>query len=299
VRLPRFSPPDVSARLRSARRRPVWRVAECVLAFNLVGVVCGAALASQLATGVVAQATVLVEPRVGNAFSTQEGSTFVALETEAEVARSDEVLRRVAAHSSPRIGVDELRRRVRARPVSNAEVLVISVRGRTGEQAIQLVRAVGKTTLDVRRERMEAAYAEQATTLQTYATEAERDLARAAGPDGDPSQVATLSRRGTWLRSNLRAVSGSAPSMGAVISSSVASESGPTGRRPGVVAASGALGAAIGLWWAMFRPAGRLRLVSGRVAAPSVTLLPVLDVPAAGSAPTRPSPAVEARLGRP
>lgn len=229
------------------------------LVLLLVGGFLGAAAATLVPTAVIGEVSLVLRPTPGNAFSERSVRSYVDLETEAELPRSDEVLQRLASTPGMALEPAELRSRISARPLERTEVLVISYRGEDRVQAAEQARLVAETVLEVRAERSAAAIADQTAVLEAKLLEADQDLTAAAGVDGDPLLVPTLSRRVASLRGSYTDVVGRQPSPGSVIAASATPDPGARQLQLAVVAAGAGGGALIGVGWGLGRARRRIR----------------------------------------
>lgn len=204
-------------RRRADRRSSRCFAATFALVLALAGLVIGAGAGFLLAEDAEAEATVFVTPVPGNAFSGLVRDPSEDLRTEAQLARSDAVLERVAAVEELELTVDQLRRRTRVSVVSNSEVLVLSFAAGTAARADAVVRAIADSFLEVRTERAERAVSAQRAALTPRVQSAQNRLSDAINSGRDPDEVRVLSRRLAVLRGQLRDLAGAGNDSGSVV----------------------------------------------------------------------------------
>jgi hypothetical protein len=196
-------------------RRLIWSVA-----LVLVGLGAGLAAGQPFASRPVGQATVLVNPLPGNAFSVRSPDTLVDLKTEAQLAFSDDVLSKVRSLSGGHLNEVGLRRRVSVSVVNSAEVIVISYRGDTSLEATKMARQVADKFLEVRSKNAADAAVVRTGVVTTALDQTQHDFDVASQAGKDPAVLAVLAQRINSLRGNLRAVGGAPPSAGSVLAAS-------------------------------------------------------------------------------
>lgn len=228
---------------RSRRRQ----VAAWVVALALVGLVLGTLVTAAATSRYVSRASVQLQPLPGNAFTSRSGATLAPLTTEAQLPMSDAVLERVASTSAS-ASVEGLRSRVTTSVLPETEVVVISARGATENQARTLADKVAAATLAERTALAGAAYAAQATDLTALVTQASSDLTTAMREGRTTAEVHVLSRRLQSLSRQLSAVTAVQPAPGAVVAVSTSRDPSSV-RKTALGAAFGAAaGALVGLW---------------------------------------------------
>jgi len=185
-----------------------------------IGLAAGVAAGQPFASRPVGQATVLVSPLPGNAFSARSVNSLVDLKTEAQLAFSDAVLGKVRTLGGARLDPVALRRRVSVRiAASEAEVIVISYRGETSVEATKMATQVAQRFLEVRTENAKAAAVTRADIVRTALDKSQHDFDLAsAGTDTEALTV--LGQRINVLQRDLRAVGGDPPSPGTVLAAS-------------------------------------------------------------------------------
>ncbi len=199
-------------------------------------------------------ARVHVPPMIGNAF-TSRGSAIqerVDFETEASLARSDEVLGRVADDLGTGVTVDALRARTSAGPAGRAEVLLIKFRASDRDKAERTIGLIAEHIVAVRRDRNEAALKARRAVVEQSAKDAQSDLEAALGPVGDRDMVNALNRRLTLLRSDSRNLLNTPTESGSVIEVRVSRDPIGTYMALGVLGS----GALLGLTCAVFTSGG-------------------------------------------
>lgn len=228
---------------RSRRRQVVaW-----VSALALVGLVMGALITATVTTRYVSRVSVHVTPLPGNAFASRSGATLAAMTTEAQLPTSDAVLERVASTSGS-ASVAGLRSRISTSVPPETEVVVITVRGSSENQARTVADKVAAATLAERAKLATATSAAQVTELRALVAEAEGDLTTAMREGRSTAEVNVLSRRLANLGRQLSAVSVGPPNPGAVTAVSTSLDPSSV-RKTALGAVLGAgLGAVVGLW---------------------------------------------------
>lgn len=257
------------ARLRGPRRtrRRVAGTAVVVL-LVLVGGALSLPVALALPRAYQGEARVYLQPEGGTAFAAQSNPNVERVDfgTEAELVRSDEVLSRVAA--APGVGLDvaQLRSRTRGTPAARGEVVEITFRSGSWEQAETVTALLAAEFVAVRQDRAADWYQQQSATVDSAMTAAEGDLAAALGPAGSRDLVNALNRRVTLLRADSQALLSSRVEGGEVLAVEV---QGDVVDRylAAVVALSGpALGLALGAlaWLVVRHRAARPRAAGSR-----------------------------------
>lgn len=195
-------------------RQLIWSVA-----LALVGLAAGLAAGHPFASRPVGQATVLVSPLPGNAFSVRSTNELVDLRTEAQLAFSDDVLSEVRSQSGRRLDEVALRRRLSVRAANEAEVIVISYRGESSVEATKMARQVANKFLEVRTANAADAAVKRTDVVQTALVKTQRDFDTASAGT-DPAALTVLGQRINALQRDLRAVGGVPPSPGTVLAAS-------------------------------------------------------------------------------
>jgi hypothetical protein len=227
-----------------------------VASIALLGAVVGAAagwwIGGTRSTGYASTATVRVRPLAGNAFSEDSTDTLVSLQTEAQLARSDEVLQAVAASAVGPTDVNILRRRIGASVSEGSEVIVMSYRSDSAAVSEQVVDTLANSVLDLREHR--ATTAQQA---QVALVKASRDAVKAeiAGTQ-DPGLQRVLNQRLVVLDNQLTDIKRSSLDPGEVIGVRTVRAS-KKAFRLGLVVAGAAVGALVG--FVVARRVGRPR----------------------------------------
>lgn len=201
-------------RHRRLLRQLIWAVA-----LVLVGLLVGLAAGHPFASRPVGQATVLVNPMPGNAFSARSVNELVDLRTESQLAFSDDVLSDVRTLTGGRLDAVELRRRVSVRVVLDAEVIVISYRGETSAEATRMARQLADRFLEVRTANAADAAVKRTDLVQTALVQTQNDFDTASS-GADPAALTVLGQRINALQRDLRAVGGAPPSPGTVLAAS-------------------------------------------------------------------------------
>lgn len=204
------------ARERNRRllRQLIWSVALVV-----VGLAVGLAAGAPFASRPVGQASVLVTPLPGNAFSVRSVDELVDLKTEAQLGFSDAVLSQVRSLSGGQLDDVALRRRVSVRVANNAEVIVISYRGESSVEATKMARQVAEKFLKVRTATAVDAAVKRTAVVQTALEKTQHDFDTASA-GADPAALTVLGQRINALQRDLRAVGGAPPSPGSILAAS-------------------------------------------------------------------------------
>lgn len=159
-----------------------------LLVTTLVGALALGAVGFALSRGGSSTATVFVAPLESSPFSPDpRGQTVTNLETEAQVAKSDDVLARAASALGGGVSVEQLTTALAVTVPPGAQVLSLTVQGSDTLDPKTAVDAVANSYLDVRQERAVASIAEQRATINTAQREAKRQLADAAARVADRS----------------------------------------------------------------------------------------------------------------
>lgn len=182
-----------------------WAV---VLACLVLGALAGWAYGQSVPPTYTSSARVLVNPSVGNPFAPTPTSVrqeeLTSLETEAQVARSAEVLGEVAQRS-PDLTIDELERRVQITVPPNTQVLEISYSATDPVVARQVANAVANAYLDNRARRSEEVNAARIQSVETQTLSVVDDLraATAAAQVGSPAERSFQAELADALRNEL------------------------------------------------------------------------------------------------
>jgi hypothetical protein len=218
-------------------------------AFGLVGLLAGIIAGQPLSAHPIGQATVLIRPIAGNAFSARTGNTLVDLETDAQFVTSDEVLGTVRPVNGRDIEIPVLRRRINVKAVANAEVIVLSYRGSTSEEAAAMAQRVADAYLEVRAKRAAAASKALVTFVGEGLNAAEVAFVNASEASEDAGELAVLSQRVTTLRSELRAVGGATPSPGSVLAATAPRRPDVLKLRLAIALGTAFLAGLLGIWF--------------------------------------------------
>jgi hypothetical protein len=204
---------------RERHRRPLRQLIWSVVLVT-VGLAAGVAAGQPYASRPVGQATVLVNPLPGNAFSARSVNELVDLKTEAQLAFSDAVLGKVRSLSGARLNPVALRRRVSVRVAgSDAEVIVVLYRGETSVEATKMAAQVANRFLEVRTDNAKAAAITRGSIVRTALDKTQHDFDTASAGT-DPAALTVLAQRINALQRDLRAVAGDPPSPGTVLAAS-------------------------------------------------------------------------------
>lgn len=151
-----------------------------VIACLALGAFAGWTYQSSSPTSYTSTALVLVNPSVGNPFAPTPASVrqdeLTSLETEAQVARSAEVLGTVADRGSGGLTTDQLERRVQVTVPPNTQILQISFSATDPVVARQVVDAVARTYLDNRTRRFEEVNAARIARVEAQTLRVVKDL---------------------------------------------------------------------------------------------------------------------------
>jgi tyrosine-protein kinase len=170
------------------------------ICFIIVG--SGTYLVSKLLTPIY-QSTAVVQVTIRSANSQSDINNLLAsdqlVQTEAQLAISDPVLRRVAA-SYPALTVDQLTKEVTSTPELNTQLFQITVQDASPKRAADLANAIAATLLKVQEQVTEKnnAQAQQQIQQDLQSTRQEidtitRQIAALSSPKGSqPAQIATL-----------------------------------------------------------------------------------------------------------
>jgi succinoglycan biosynthesis transport protein ExoP len=182
-----------------------WAV---VLVCLALGALAGWAYGQSVPATYTSSARVLVNPSAGNPFAPTPASVrqeeLTSLETEAQVARSAEVLRDVAGRS-PDLTTAQLERRVQVTVPPNTQVLEISYSATDPVVARQVSNAVAKAYLANRTRRSEEVNAARIQSVETQTLGVVDDLraATAAAQVGTPAERSFQAELADALRNEL------------------------------------------------------------------------------------------------
>jgi capsular polysaccharide biosynthesis protein len=201
-----------------------------VVVMLVLGAIAGWMYGGSAPTTYTSSTRVLVNPSVGNPFSPTPASVRqdqqTSLETEAQVARSEEVLHPVAA-ASPTLTTAQLVRGVRVSVLGSTQVLEFSYTARDKVVARQVANAVAAAYLANRQERFDSVTAERIDKVETQTLRVVDDLraATAAAQVGSKAKrdfntqlAAALRNELVSLRAQRTALENSESPPGAVIS---------------------------------------------------------------------------------
>ena len=192
-----------SSTFRAVRHHPV-----VVIACLAIGALAGLLYATTQPAQYTSTATVLVNPAVGNPFvptpSSVRQDELTSLETEAQVARSEEVLSTVSAEYAP-LSLSVLGHRLSIVVPPNTQTLAISYTAGNPVQAQQLANAVANAYLDNRTSRFTDVNAAQIKRLSDQTSQVVKDLraATSAAQRGGLGQQAFQNQLATALRNQL------------------------------------------------------------------------------------------------
>lgn len=224
---------------------------------SAVGLAGGYAAATQISVSATGRASMFIKPLPGNAFDMRSRDDLVDLQTEAQVVLSNAVIDRAAAH----VGYgkpDTLRPRLGVSVVAQSEVLQVSVRAPSVQQAKTVAAAVVDATLDERQRRTAAVLGGQRALLQGQVDSVTQVLksSPAAGTN------AALNQRLVFLSNEQIQVPIAAPEAGALVENVGLPASRARAMRLAVKIGSMVGGAAVGLL--IVRRRRRPRLPPGR-----------------------------------
>ena len=180
-----------------------------VLTCLVLGGVAGLLYAASLPSTFTSTARVLVNPSVGNPFvptpTAVRQDELTSLETEAQVARSAEVLASVAAAQHPSMTTKALDRGLQIVVPPNTQILEISFSADDPGVAQRVTDAVAKTYLDNRSQRFDEVNATRVDRLQSQTAGVVTDLrnATAAAQTGSAADREFQSQLATALRNEL------------------------------------------------------------------------------------------------
>jgi succinoglycan biosynthesis transport protein ExoP len=188
--------------------RAVRHHAALVAACLALGLVLGWLYAASLPTTYTSTADVLVNPAVGNPFvptpTAVRQDELTSLETEAQVARSDEVLAPVL-DGQPGLSVNSLERGLQITVPPNTQVLQISFSAGDEAVAQRVAEAVAKSYLSNRASRADEVNSARIDRLENQTLSVVTDLraATAAAQHGSPAERAFQAQLSTALRNDL------------------------------------------------------------------------------------------------
>jgi capsular polysaccharide biosynthesis protein/Mrp family chromosome partitioning ATPase len=195
-----------------ARHTSTWRAVRyhwaVVLALVVVGGTLGWLYAASMPVSYTSTARVLVNPAIGNPYAPTPASVrqdeLVSLETEAQVARSVEVLDEVAARSSG-ITAAEIGRRLQVTVPPNTQILEFLYTANDPEVARDVADAVATSYLDNRARRFEAVNDARIQRVESRTESVISDLraATAEAQVGSPAHRLFQSELATTLRNEL------------------------------------------------------------------------------------------------
>jgi succinoglycan biosynthesis transport protein ExoP len=180
-----------------------------VMASLVLGGLAGVLYAASSPTAYTSTARVLVNPSVGNPFAPTPTAVrqdeLTSLETEAQVARSAEVLASVAADQSPAMTTTALERGLQIVVPPNTQILQISYTAADPAVAQRVTAAVARTYLANRAQRFDEVNTARIDRLQTQTDGVVNDLrdATAAAQTGSAADRLFQSQLATALRNEL------------------------------------------------------------------------------------------------
>ncbi len=199
--------------LPSSRSVPTGRAVRHHLVLVALGVVLGAVggvlYAASVPASYTSTARVLVNPSVGNPFvptpTAVRQDELTSLETEAQVARSAEVLGQVAAAQSPVMTTAALERGLQVTVPSNTQILAISYTAADPKTAQRITGAVAKAYLDNRARRFDEVTVERIDQVEKQIDGVLADLrdATAAAQTGSAADRSFQAQLATALRNDL------------------------------------------------------------------------------------------------
>ncbi|WP_298513139.1 Wzz/FepE/Etk N-terminal domain-containing protein [uncultured Nocardioides sp.] len=164
-----------------------------VLVFFLLGAVAGYLYAGSVPTAYTSTARVLVNPSVGNPFvptpSSVRQDELTSLETEAQVARSDDVLGAVHAQY-PDVSLATMRKNIAVLVPANTQVLEISFTAGNADTAQAVTNAVADAYLANRAQRFETVNNERIARVETRTDQVVTDLRTHSKAAKDETQSA-------------------------------------------------------------------------------------------------------------
>ncbi|MFZ0322801.1 MAG: hypothetical protein WAN48_01585 [Actinomycetes bacterium] len=235
---------------RAAQRKRRLQITAVALLGALLGAAAGWWVGSLRSPSYVSTASMQVKRLAGNSFTDRSTDILVSLETEAQLARSDEVLNAVAGSGVGPTDVNVLRGKTTVSVVEGSEVVRVSYRGKSADESAKIADALAKATLDERRRRAQAAGTEQLALVAQSLTKVNAELAAA----NDPTTQRALNRLKVALRSQRSDIAHTSPDPGEVIGVSTVLAS-RTSFRSALVLAGAAVGACLG--WLLARRVGR------------------------------------------
>jgi polysaccharide biosynthesis transport protein len=179
-----------------------------VLACLALGALAGWAYAQSMPATWTSSARVLVDPAVGNPFAPTPSSVrqdeLTSLQTEAQVARSAEVLRAVARQSTD-LTTGQLERRVQVSVPPNTQILEISYSASDPVVAQQVPNAVADSYLENRARRADEVNAARIDRVESQTLGVVNDLraATAAAQVGSPAERSFQAELAEALRNEL------------------------------------------------------------------------------------------------
>lgn len=221
------APPADTVRRHTATRPPSRLTRRVVAGVAVTVVVCTgvSALAALLVVpqNFEGRARVYVPPEGGNAYASRQSRTVQAVDfgTEAELARSDEVLDGVARDPRVQLTSQQLRARTSTATPDRGQVVEITFRGATREQTETVTQLLAEQTVAVREVRAARWNAQQQDAFDVAIAAAESDLEAALGPSGSRDLVNALNRRVTLLREDARTLLSDRTEGGGVLSTRV------------------------------------------------------------------------------
>lgn len=175
----------------------------------MLGAVGGVLYAASVPASYISTARVLVNPSVGNPFvptpMAVRQDELTSLETEAQVARSTEVLGPVAAAQSPVMTTTALERGLQVTVPPNTQILAISYSAADPKTAQRITGSVARVYLDNRARRFDEVTAERIDQVQTQIDGVVADLrdATAAALTGSTAVRSFQAQLATALRNDL------------------------------------------------------------------------------------------------
>ena len=158
----------------------------------VIGLLGGLGVAALLPSSDTATATVLLRPLAGNPYSSDaERDPLVALETEAQLVRSDAVSLLVIEDLDLDTAPADMRRNLVTNVPSNTQVLEIQYTAQ-GEDAAEIAQAYSDQYLQFRLDRGEASRDERLASLDAQIENRQADIADLADEDASTSAAASV-----------------------------------------------------------------------------------------------------------
>jgi len=177
-----------------------------IVACVLIGVTAGWYVPHASPQSYTSSSSVLINPAEGNPYApSPRNDELVSLETEAQIVRSDVVLRRALSEGAPAATTAELEQSLQVVVPTNTQILQVSYTAADPEAAQDTVQAVTSAYLDNRRERSEDVIDGQVDRIEEQTATVIRDLraATAASQQGDAATRAFQTQLADSLNAEL------------------------------------------------------------------------------------------------